>query len=312
MNQLTETSSVLMPLADEAKPVSLWRDALRKILRGKATRISLLVVGAYVLMGLLCFTPILDKRIQTPAGGSYQPPVLRLNPLSHALDLVLGADIQGRPVIWRLLYGCRIALIIAVSASVLSISIGSTLGMLAGFFGGWLDELITWLLSTISSVPWILLILALAYALKQYDINEMLIVVLALGLTDWVGLCRLIRGEVLKHRDQDYVMAARALGLGSGRIIFRHILPNVFHLVIITFSLGAVAYVQAEVVLTFLGLGISDKPSWGRMIDDAKVELLKGVWWQAVPATVAILILCLALNILGDALRDALDPKLRT
>jgi len=149
------------------------------------------------------------------------------------------------------------------------------------------------------------------YALKGLELDQLLMIILALGLTDWVTICRLIRGEVLKHRDRDYVQAARAAGVGTPRILFRHILPNVFHLVIITFSLGAVGYVQAEVVLTFLGLGITSRPSWGRMIDDAKLELLRGVWWQAVAATVAIGILCLALNILGDALRDALDPRLR-
>jgi peptide/nickel transport system permease protein len=160
------------------------------------------------------------------------------------------------------------------------------------------------------------LVISLAYALQSYErLNGVLgglpVVIIALGLTDWVGLCRLLRGEVLKHRERDYVIAARAAGAGHIRILFQHILPNVFHLVIITFSLSAVGYVQAEVALTFLGLGITSKPSWGRMIDDAKLELLRGVWWQITAATVAIFVLCLALNILGDALRDALDPRLR-
>ena len=215
-----------------------------------------------------------------------------------------------------------------IFASILSLGIGVSLGIIAGYFGGWIDEIITWLFTTVSSIPWVLLMIAMVYALKgttfpwftlQHlrprfiwtEADPLLLIILALGLTDWVGICRLIRAEVIKHRDRDYVHAARAAGVGTRRILFRHILPNVFHLVIITFSLGAVAYVQAEVVLTFLGLGISDRPSWGRMIDDAKLELLRGVWWQAVAATVAIGILCLALNLLGDALRDALDPRLR-
>lgn len=147
---------------------------------------------------------------------------------------------------------------------------------------------------------------------KVVFIPELLIVILAMGLTDWVGVCRLIRGEVLKQRSLDYVAAGKALGLSQTRILFRHILPNCLHLVIITFTLSAVGYVQAEVALTFLGIGISDLPSWGRMIDDAKLELLRGVWWQFAAATLAIGLLCLCLSLLGDALRDVLDPKTRT
>jgi peptide/nickel transport system permease protein len=224
--------------------------------------------------------------------------------------------VQGRSVFWRTLYGVRVALLITIGASVLSIGIGIVLGIVAGYFGGWIDAVIVWLFTTVSSVPWILMVISLAYALQSYErlngvFGGLPVVIIALGLTDWVGLCRLLRGEVLKHRERDYVVAARAAGAGHVRILFQHILPNVFHLVIITFSLSAVGYVQAEVALTFLGLGITSKPSWGRMIDDAKLELLRGVWWQITAATVAIFVLCLALNILGDALRDALDPRLR-
>jgi ABC-type dipeptide/oligopeptide/nickel transport system permease subunit len=136
-------------------------------------------------------------------------------------------------------------------------------------------------------------------------------VILSLGLTDWVGLCRLVRGEVIKLRDSDMVAAGRALGLSEFRILFRHILPNVSHIIIITFTISAVGYLQVEVVLAFLGLGVTSKPSWGRMIDDAKLSLLRGDWWEVTAATAAIFIICMALNLLGDSLRDALDPKLR-
>jgi peptide/nickel transport system permease protein len=161
---------------------------------------------------------------------------------------------------------------------------------------------------------------AFAYALRGRDLrlfgHEITLVgvpsvVIALGLTSWVGLCRLTRGEVLRQRERDYVAAARAIGLGEGRILFRHVLPNVFHLVIIDFTLNMVAFIQAEVVLSFLGLGVVDQPSWGRLIDDGRVELLRGVWWQVAGATLLVFILSLALNLLGDALRDALDPRLR-
>ncbi len=204
--------------------------------------------------------------------------------------------------------------------------------MVAGYFGGWIDDLITWVYSVVSTIPWLLLVIAVTYTLQQNaalkhspaqnpgplsaffnDLlpSDLVIVVLSLGLTDWVSLCRLIRGETLKLRDSDMVAAGRALGLSEARIIFRHILPNVSHLIIITFTLGAVGYLQVEVVLAFLGLGVSTKPSWGNMINDAKLTLLRGVWWEVAVATTAIFIICMALTVLGDALRDALDPKLR-
>jgi ABC-type dipeptide/oligopeptide/nickel transport system permease subunit len=243
-----------------------------------------------------------------------------------------GLDIEGRSVFWRVLYGARTALLITVCTSVLALSIGTVMGIVAGYYGGWIDDIITWFYSVLSTVPWILLVLAVTYVLQQNAAldnsdttsssaiagwihsvlpSDIVIVILALGLTDWVGLCRLIRGEVLKLRDSDMVIAGRALGLTEPRILFRHILPNVSHLIIITFTLGAIGYVQVEVVLAFLGVGVTSKPSWGRMIDDARLALMRGVWWELAASTAAIFIICMALTILGDALRDALDPKLR-
>lgn len=300
-------------------PRSTRREVWERLRGSRLSMVCLAVVVAYFLVGLASLTPFFDHKVAETIGESYAPPALK------SPAYWFGLDIMGRSVFWRMLYGTRIALLITVLTSIISISIGTVLGVTAGFFGGWIDDLITWLYSTVSSIPWLLLVIAMAYALQGSDapgwvknrpylaglFGGVSTVILAMGLTDWVGLCRLMRGEVIKLRDRDFVTAGRALGLGRGRIIFRHILPNTLHIIIITFSLGAVSYVQVEVVLAFLGLGITDKPSWGRMIDDAKLELLRGVWWQATAATVAIFILCLALNILGDALRDALDPRLR-
>jgi peptide/nickel transport system permease protein len=133
---------------------------------------------------------------------------------------------------------------------------------------------------------------------------------LGIGLTTWVGICRLIRGEVMKHKQQTYVQAARALGLSSGRIIFRHILPNIMHVIIVTFTLRFPAAVGTEVFLSFLGIGVQDQPSWGLMINSARMRLWQGMWWEMTFVTLAVFLLVLAFNLLGDALRDALDPRL--
>jgi ABC-type dipeptide/oligopeptide/nickel transport system permease subunit len=321
-------------------PRSLGRDAWRRLRRSKLAIVCLAVVVVYVVVGFASLLPVFDAKIHEPlnADQTYQPPTFVLRDSSGHAHLAppaywLGLEVQGRSVFWRVLYGTRMALLITVFASLLSISIGVVLGVLAGYFGGWVDDVITWVFSVVSSIPWLILVIALAYVIQGSDIHPyqnydtawhsflssiiqlfsgVTTVILALGLTDWVGLCRLMRAEVMKLRERDFVMAATSLGIGKGRIIFRHILPNTLHLIIITFSLGAVSYVQVEVILAFLGLGVGpEKPSWGRMINDAKLELLRGVWWQVTAATVAIFILSLALNLLGDFLRDALDPKLR-
>jgi ABC-type dipeptide/oligopeptide/nickel transport system permease subunit len=291
---------------------SLWFDALHRISRSKLNFICLIIVAGYFFVALLGFLPVLERKIVEPVGGSFDPPKFIL---THPA-VWFGTDITGHSVFWEVIYGTRLAMTLAIVASLISMVIGTVLGIVAGYFGGWIDSLVIWLFSTFSSVPWILLVIAIAAVLQTHEwLNQKFsglpTVILALSLTNWISLCRWIRGEVLKLRERDYVVVARAIGLSNVAILRRHIVPNVMHLIIIDFSLNIVANVQAEVVLAFLGLGITQKPSWGRMIDDAKLDLLRGVWWQLVVATAAVFVLSLAMNLLGDALRDALDPRLR-
>ena len=296
----------------DAPARSLGRDAWRKLKANKLAMISLAVIAVYVLVGFLVgFGAIADDWSES-VGSSYEAPSWRSG---------LGTDIFGQSVWRKTLYGAKVSLTVAFFASLISVAIGLPLGAIAGYFGKWIDEVITWFYSTLQSIPYILLILAFAFVLRdkvifagtkwEYSLAGMPAVYLAIGLTSWVGLCRLIRGEVIKHKERDYVVAARAFGCSDFYIIFRHILPNVFHLVIIDFSLRFVAFIHAEVILSFLGLGSKDAPSWGVMIDDARLELARGVWWQMAAATVTIFVLSVSLNIFGDALRDAIDPRLR-
>jgi len=266
----------------------------------------------FLLAGFIYLAEFFDWRIgptlwAEQAGQSYAPP---------SSENILGTDIFGQSVLRKTLYGTKISITVALCASLISIAIGVPLGAVAGYFRGFVDEIIVWIYSTLSSVPYILLILAFAVVLRDrtlfgYKLTGITAVYLAIGLTSWVGICRLIRGEVIKHKDREYILAAISYGCSRRRIIFRHLLPNVFHLVIIDFSLRFVAFIHAEVILSFLGLGETERPSWGAMINDARIELSRGVWWQMAAATAAIFFLSLALNIFGDALRDSLDPKLR-
>jgi ABC-type dipeptide/oligopeptide/nickel transport system permease subunit len=295
------------------KGTSLWHDGLRQLLRRRLAVVCLGVITLYFLLAAFIYlAELFNWRIgptlwAQPTGPSYQPP---------GSQNIFGTDIFGLSVLRKMLYGTKISITVALSASFISIAIGVPLGAIAGYFRGLVDEIIVWGYSTLSSIPYILLILAFAVVLRDktiagHKLTGITSVYLAIGLTSWVGICRLIRGEVIKHKEREYVLAAKSYGCTDSRIIFRHLLPNVFHIVIIDFSLRFVSFIHAEIILSFLGLGEADRPSWGAMINDARIELARGVWWQMVAATIAVFFISLALNVFGDALRDSLDPKLR-
>lgn len=296
------------------KGSSLWKDGLKQLRKRRLATICFCVIVLYfALAGFIYLADFFDWKIgptlwAEQVGDSYTPP--------NAKN-IFGTDIFGQSVLRKTLYGAKISLTVAICASLLSIFIGVPLGIIAGYFRGFVDEIIVWVYSTLSSVPYILLIMAFAVVLRDKSIfghrlTGITAVYLAIGLTSWVDICRLIRGEVIKHKNREYVLAAVSYGCSRGRIIFMHLLPNVLHLVIIDFSLRFVSFIHAEVTLSFLGLGETERPSWGAMINDARLELSQGCWWQMAAATIALFFISLALNIFGDALRDSLDPKLRT
>ncbi len=292
---------------------SLWEDGLRRLCRRKFAVICFGIIVLYFLIaGFIFFGDLFDWQVgpmrwQEEVGQSYEPP---------SFKNIFGTDIFGQSVLRKTFYGAKTSIAIALCASFISLAIGVPLGAIAGYYRGVVDEIIVWIYSTLSSIPYILLILAFAIVLRDkslfgFKLAGITTVYLAIGLTSWVGICRLIRGEVIKHKEREYILAAKSYGCSNRGIIFKHLLPNVFHIVIINFSLRFIGFIHAEVILSFLGLGESSRPSWGAMINDARVELSRGVWWQMAAATIAIFFISLALNIFSDALRDSLDPRLR-
>ncbi len=282
------------------KNKSLWADAWHRLSKDRIAMISLIVVGLYALIALLSGLGIVAADWAKEVGPSYAAPF-------ENWDYILGTDIFGRSVLTKVIHGTQVAMSVGLISSLIAIPIGVILGALAGYFGGWIDEVIVWFYTTVSSIPGIMLLISIAFILGK----GLTTVYIALGLTSWVGLCRLIRGEVMKHKNREYVQAASAIGASHFRRLFIHILPNVTHIVIIFTSLQFQVAIKSEVILSYLGIGVSGQPSWGTMIDDAKLELARDVWWQLAGATVAMFVVVLAFNILGDALRDALDPKLK-
>jgi len=296
-----ETIQATLPAAQQEtvqKSKSLWQHAFGSLIKDKMALTALLVVVIYAVVAILTGLGLVAGDWAVEVGTSYEAPSW-----SH----IFGTDIFGRSVLAKTIKGAEIAMSIGLSTAILSMIIGVFFGAIAGYFGGKVDEIIVWFYTTFSSIPSIMLLVSITFILGK----GLLAVYLALGLTSWVSLCRLIRGEVIRHKDREYVQAAGAIGGGHARKLFIHILPNVLHIVIINFSLQFQIAIKSEVILSYLGLGVQGRPSWGTMIDDAKLELARGVWWQLAAATLAMLFIVLAFNLLGDALRDALDPKLK-
>ena len=305
-----------------------WRESALELWRRR--RLAIVVVGVFVLIALLdsiswiggggdgvaAYQPrtVIDRifRPDTYKEASYSAPFATKafyggKPLAHPGAHWLGTDILGRDVVYRALKGVRIALLIGVFTSLIVIPIALLFGVTAGYYGGRIDDGVFFLMTVLGSVPTLLLLIALIMVLGKGTLQ----VCIALGITGWVSFCRIARGEALKLRESDYVAAARALGASDARVIFRHILPNMAHLVIITFALLFTGLVLTETILSYLGIGIDG--SWGQMIDQARYELSRSpiIWWNLAAASVLLFTLVLAVNTIADAMRDIADPRTR-
>jgi len=258
------------------------------------------VVAFYLLLAIGGYAGLIPD-FQQKVGDKFMQPTFGFNP-----SLWLGTDLFGRSIVYKLIAGARTSMTLGIIVALIAVPIGVTLGALAGYFGGKVDAAIQWFYSVIVSIPYIILIVSMSYILGK----GLLSVCLAMGLIGWVGLCRLVRGEFIKLREREFVMASRLLGATHSRIIFKHILPNILHIVVVSASLEVMGAIKAEVILTYLGVGIQDGSSWGQMIVDAPGELMSGIWWPALGVSLVLFLIVFALNRVGDALRDALDPRL--
>ncbi|MDP3759669.1 MAG: ABC transporter permease [Ramlibacter sp.] len=235
-----------------------------------------------------------------------------------AATLPVGADRIGRDVLAKAVKGAQVSIMVGIFAAFLATFIGTLLGALSGYFGGKVGDFLEWVYNVFTSVPYILLIFALAAIFKSGPpwlrslSDGITAVVIILGLVGWTGIYRLVRAEYIKHSNREYVRAAEAIGAGHMSRMFGHILPNVSHVVLVQLSLHVVSFIKAEVILSFLGLGVPiDMVSWGTMLGEAQSELVLGKWWQLAAATAFMATFVTAFALLTDALRDAMDPKLR-
>jgi peptide/nickel transport system permease protein len=257
--------------------------------------------------------------------------LLGLIVLSASLSLkyhVLGTDKVGEDVFYQALKSIRTGLVLGTLTTLVMLPAAILLGVMAGYFRGWIDDVIQYLYTTLNSIPGVLLIAASVLMLQVYMDNHaadfsstieradmrLLFLCIILGVTSWTGLCRMLRGEALKIRELDYVQASQAFGVGNMRIMMRHLVPNVMHIVLITVVLDFSGLVLAEAVLAYINIGVDPSTnSWGNMINSARLELAREpvVWWSLAAAFLFMFALVLAANLFSDVVRDAFDPRLK-
>ena len=295
--------ALTLPRIRELRQGEAWA-FLRRLIRRRTALVGLVVVAAVVLAALLApvltpFDPLvqdISQRLKPP--GSVSP---------EGRAHWLGTDHLGRDILGRILYGSRIAFVVGLSAVFIAGTLGLVVGVVSGYFGGWVDDLFMRLADIQLAFPFILLALAVIGVLGP-SLRNIIVVV---GVSGWVVYARIVRGEVLSLREREFVQAARAVGSPPARVIVRHLVPNAFApwLVIATLDMARVIIVESA--LSFLGLGIPPPtPTWGGMLADGRVYM-STAWWLATFPGLAILVTVLGINLLGDGLRDTLDPRLK-
>lgn len=298
----------------------LWTLAWRRTRPAAATRRGALgelahqfqrnrtgVLGTHLALGLLLVA------LLTPLLAPHDPTALDAGPRLAAPQWAhwMGTDDLGRDVLSRTLYGARISLSVGFIAVGLSATLGTLFGALAGYFGGWVDRGLMWVVDLLLALPRLVLLLAIVGLFRTSGAQSIFLIVAILGLTGWMGVSRIVRAQILSLREQDFIAACHAMGLPDHRIIAVHLLPNTLAPVIVNASLAIGATILTEASLSFLGLGVPPPtPTWGAIISDGKVMLLTAPWISVFPG-LCIIAAVMSFNLLGDGLRDALDPRLR-
>ncbi|HAF01543.1 MAG TPA: peptide ABC transporter permease [Methylophilaceae bacterium] len=267
----------------------------------KALSNPLAMAGFIIIMGVFLLAML------APLISPYDPDEINVKAilLAPSMQHWMGTDGLGRDVLSRMLYGGQISLLVGLVAVGISTAIGIVLGALSGYYKGWVDTLIMRLVDVMLSIPSFFLILAVIAFLEPSIINIMIVI----GLTSWMGVTRLVRAEFLSLSEREFVQASRTLGAKDARLIFTHLLPNSLTPIIVSSVLGVASAVLMESGLSFLGLGVqAPQASWGNILTDGK-EYIQFAWWLSLYPGMAILITVLGYNLLGEGLRDALDPR---
>lgn len=291
---------------DYVKSASLWQSATRRLSKDYLTLFALAVLAVITLLSLSA--PLIERSY----GVSYTNPIKGSELLPFGSEgHPLGTDELGRDVLARLLYGGRVSIFIGITAAVFSTFLGVSLGLVAGYYQGgaftFVDDLMMWFITTLNSIPTLLLLILLTSVLTP----NLWTLIGVLTLVSWTGTMRLIRGETIVQRENEYVVSARALGASAPRIMFVHILPNTISVLVTSLAIQIGSIILVESALSFLGLGVRPpEPSWGNMLTQAQAFFRKAPHMSIFPG-LAIVITVLCLYLIGDGIRDAFDPKSR-
>lgn len=280
------------------KESSYWRLVWKQFRSNRLAVFGLVVV--FVLFGIAFLAPLLSQ---------YSPTAYDLDAILLKPSVVhpFGTDEEGRDVLARMIYGTRISLSVGLISVFLYVSIGIILGALAGYFGGWVDIVISRAIEIMICFPTFFLILAVLAFIGPSLVNIMVVI----GLTSWPGIARLVRGEFLKLRGQDFVLSGKVVGASSFRLIFRHILPNSLAPVLVSATFGVASAILVESSLSFLGFGVQPPtPSWGEILSQSR-DFMDIAWWLALFPGLAIFLSITAYNLVGEGLRDAIDPRMK-
>ena len=291
MNTMSEEAA--LPKESE----SLWGKAWYKFRRDRIGMISLGVVIFFMIIALGVWAGLWGQDWSSIEGPMWAPP---------SADYWLGTNIIGQDIFERAIYSTKTAFEVGMVVAILSTILGGLLGALSGYFANtWVDEVILWLMGVLDSIPFYLFVAAIAYSLQGYAYSMHV----AMIATFWTTTARLVRGEVIKLKNFEFVEAARAIGLPQRLIIFRHIMPNTFHILLVQATIVFVGAIKSEVILSFLGLGVVDGVSWGLMIAESTQEVQAGHYSNFITASTFLFVLVMAFNMFSDSLQDALDPK---
>lgn len=305
-------------------PRSLWYDAWRRLLRNKAAILGAVLIGVFATVAILA--PVLApySPLELHSGKGFLPPVFeKVGPNGRVPDphFVLGTDNLGRDVLSRIIYGARVSLVVGLVPTFIIILVGVSVGLFTGYRGGRTDNLMMRFADIVWAFPDLLFFIIVMTALRNTPIgqllNGLLLLFVALAIINWVGVARLVRGQVLSLKEKEFIEAARMIGAGTGRIMLRHILPNSLGPIIIAAAFSIPGAIIVEATLGYLGLGLrpaSDAhdifiTSWGSMLLEGQTAINAQPWLLLVPAA-CVATVVLAFNYVGDGLRDALDPRL--
>jgi ABC-type dipeptide/oligopeptide/nickel transport system permease subunit len=279
------------------KPRSLWKIAWKRLIKNRLALLGLGIVLLIVLIAIFAdwIAPFDPYKVD-----------LSKHLLPPNKEHLLGTDEFGRDILSRIIHGARVSLQIGFFAQVISITLGTILGLIAGFYGGWIDDLIMRIVEILFAFPFLLFVIAVVAVFGPGIQN----LYLAVALIGWAGVSRIVRGQVLSLRERDFIASAKAIGASTWRILFKHILPNALSPIIIEATLGMGGMIMLEAGLSFLGLGVqAPTPSWGSMVQSG-LAYMRSAWWYPIFPGIVIMIVVFGFNLLGDGLRDALDPRL--